>query len=178
MKKCALCNGLIEELLDYYPFKTKHLGLVQVPNINYEKCSNCSDITVSIEQSEIIRKYAQEVERKIIASFPISDFISGAEAIELLGISKQAFSKNPKIKRGFIYSVKIGNRRFYHRKSVIRFNESKNGRFKLKNEGPVDWTKVVDMRERSQWRPAPGSVQTNITTQDNREDSNDYISEA
>ena len=50
----------------------------------------------------------------------------------MLDITKQAFSKNPKIKNGFIFSVKVGSRKYYHSKSVEQFKLKGDGRFTLR----------------------------------------------
>ena len=49
---------------------------------------------------------------------PIGNFIATNEAASILGVTKQAFSKNPKIKRGLIYCKKMGARKFFLKKSV------------------------------------------------------------
>jgi len=81
--------------------------------------------------SQKVAKHVLEKQREAIASLSIGEFITSKEAAEILKVSKQAFSKNSKIKRGFIYSVKIGNRNLYHSRSVSLFGERGDGRFPL-----------------------------------------------
>ncbi len=157
--KCALCNGEVIRTIGTFPFKTKNLGIVEVPNIEFEKCTNCKDQTLSVESSQAIHDYVLNEEQKRIGRLPIDDFITVQEAIDILGISKQAFSKHPRIKRGFIYGVTKGNRTLYHKKSVFLFRDTKDGRFKLNNPNANKWKDnklrlVVD--NRSNWRATAG----------------------
>ena len=123
--KCALCDSEVINVKGTYSFKTKNIGTVEVPNIKFARCSDCKNRTLSSDAGQVIHDYVLKEEKARIGRVPIDDFITIAEAIEILGITKQAFSKNPKIKRGFIYGVTKGSRTLYSRKSVILFKERK-----------------------------------------------------
>jgi hypothetical protein len=49
----------------------------------------------------------------------------------LLGITKRAFNKNPRIVRGFILSVEKDGKKYYLKKSVEQFKLSNDGRISL-----------------------------------------------
>ncbi len=62
---------------------------------------------------------------------PISAFLSSAETATILGISRQALHKHRRISRGFIFKTSFGGNQVYLKKSVKRFLEKADGRFKL-----------------------------------------------
>jgi hypothetical protein len=134
--KCALCNGNINHKQEAYPFRSKALGIVLIPGASFQQCDHCGDKTFSPSESQRLFDYVSRKEREVIEKLPIRDFVSAGEAAVILGISKQAFSKNPKIKRGFIYSVRIGDRKYFSKKSVLQFKETNDGRYSL------SWGKV------------------------------------
>ena len=129
--KCALCNGRLVKKLGPIEFNSKAIGKVSVPDLEFFECENCADKILASEESDKAIDFIAEKERKAISNLPIKDFITANEVSKILGITKQAFSKHPKIKRGLIYFVKIGNRKFYNRKSVELFKEKGNGKYLL-----------------------------------------------
>jgi len=132
--RCALCDGEYKKLKGGIKFHSRVLGDVFVPNLKYLECSSCGEKLVNPKEGEKATAYLKNEEQKRINRLSVSDFISATEASKLLGISKQAFSKHPKIKRGLIYSVQIGNRRIYHKRSVVLFKETGNGKFLLSKQ--------------------------------------------
>jgi hypothetical protein len=129
--KCALCNGNIENKVGPFPFKCKTLGEVFAPGVEYEECQSCGERLLSFEASKYLSEYIKEQEQIALRSLPASDLITAVEAAAILGFSKQNFSKTPKIRRGFIYSVVIGGRKFYSRKSTELYKSTADGRFQL-----------------------------------------------
>jgi len=129
--KCSLCNGDIVNKLGPFPFKCKTLGEVFVPGVEYEECQSCGERLLSSEASKYLSNYIKEQEQIALRSLPASDLITAIEAAAILGFSKQNFSKTPKIRRGFIYSVAIGGRKFYSRKSTELYKSAGDGRFQL-----------------------------------------------
>lgn len=128
---CEICGGKLVLMVGFYPFSSKVVGQISVPNVKYTKCQNCHDILIDFDQSVIMTEYIKEQERKAITSIPIRDFISLNQAADLLGVTKQAFSKNERIKRGFVYSVETDGRVLYYRKSVEEFKKSGDGRVRV-----------------------------------------------
>ena len=70
---------------------------------------------------------------ELLSRVPVGDYITAAEAWGILGMSRQAFHQNSRIRRGFIYSVPRGpgGERLYHRGSVEQFRKTGDGRFPL-----------------------------------------------
>lgn len=128
---CALCNGDIVKRKGDLPFESKTLGQLSIPNISFEECQSCGDKLLSPRESDKVVNYVRQKEQEAIESMPIGDFIPANEAAEMLGITKQAFSKHPKIKRGLIFSVTKGKRKLFLKKSVELFKGKGNGKFLL-----------------------------------------------
>jgi YgiT-type zinc finger domain-containing protein len=129
--KCAICNTEISAKTAEFEFKSRSLGKILIPDITYFECVSCGNKILSPNESDKVINYVEKEENKAISKLPIGDFITANEAAEILGITKQAFSKHAKIKRGLIYSVKIGDRKYYNHNSVELFKEKNNGKFLL-----------------------------------------------
>jgi len=141
--KCALCNGDIVSKIGPFPFKCKTLGEVFVPGVEYDECQSCGERLLSFEASKYLSNYIKEQEQIALGSLPANDLITAVEAAEILGFTKQNFSKTPKIKRGFIYSVAIGGRKFYSRKSTELYKNTGDGRFQINVFNNPDQTVFV-----------------------------------
>ena len=129
--KCAICNGESIQKVGTIEFDSKSLGKIIVPNIIHHLCKSCGETLINIEQSEKVISYVKKREQEAIEQLPIGNFISSNEAAKILGVTKQAFSKNPKIKNGLIYSVDINGRKLFDRRSVVLFNKTGNGKYRL-----------------------------------------------
>ncbi len=138
---CALCNGPIIEKESLYAFKSVILGEIVIPCVSFEECSICGDRTLSLADSESVIRYVRKKEMEAIRKLPAGELISADEAAEILGVTKQAFSKNPKIKRGFIFSINVGKRTLYFKNSVLKFKDSGDGRLQLS----TSWGKVIKL---------------------------------
>jgi hypothetical protein len=126
---CDLCNGSRSIVIGSISFKSKPLGTIFVPGIRHSTCRGCGEISIDFEETKKINAYVEKKEAEAILSLPIGDFISLNEAAIILGKTKQAFSKDSRIKRGFIYSVMVDNRKLYYKKSVEAFKQTgKDGR--------------------------------------------------
>ena len=135
--KCGLCNNELILKKGDVEFDSRSLGRVLVPNLKFYECEMCGDKLLSPKESDKAIEYIANRENQLIEKLPIGEFITANEAAKILKISKQAFSKHPKIKRGLIYSIKIGNRKYYHEKSVRLFKEIKNGKFQLTGQEDI-----------------------------------------
>ena len=138
---CEYCDGTITKVKTVLSFKSKALGTVRVPDIEQHKCSKCGNTTLSLDEANKVSQFIRDKEQHIIDNLPASDFISLNQAADLLGISKQAFSKHPRIKRGFIYSISIDNKKFFYKRSVEAFRDSKDGRVSL------SWASIINQIE-------------------------------
>ncbi len=128
---CSICNGIIEKKTDVYLFHSIILGEVPIPDVDFEECQGCQERSLSPESSHCVSKFVREREQLALSNIPAKDLITASEAAQILGVTKQAFSKNPRIKRGFIYFTKIGDRKFYSKTSVRQYAETGDGRCQL-----------------------------------------------
>ena len=135
--KCGLCNNKLILKRGAVEFDSRSLGKVLVPHLKFYECETCGDKLLSPEESDKAFEYIANEENQLIKTFPIGEFITANEAAEILGITKQAFSKNHKIKRGLIYSTKIGDRKYYLEQSVRFFKKNKNGKFQLTEQEDI-----------------------------------------
>jgi len=132
--KCAECNENLETITGDFQSKNKSLGDIIVPEISYTKCNNCGVILLDPEMAQKITTFKRQREIELIKRLPVGEFLTVTEVIEVLEITKQAFSKNNKIKRNFIYNINIGKKKLYHRKSVELFKSTGDGRFLLSKQ--------------------------------------------
>lgn len=107
------------------------IGDVIVPNIDVGYCAVCDDSLIPYEAWGIIDEYVSKLEDAAIKQLPIGDFVPVMQAITMLEVTKQAFSKNKRIQRGFIISIKKGNRRFYYVPSIKAYKEFGDGRIQV-----------------------------------------------
>ena len=135
--KCGLCNNKLIFKRGDVEFDSRSLGRVLVPNLKFYECETCGDKLLSPKESDKAIDYIANRENQLIKKLPIGEFLTANEAAKILKITKQAFSKHPKIKRGLIYSINIGNRKYYHEKSVSLFKEIKNGKFQLPEQQDI-----------------------------------------
>ncbi len=117
-------NGLLS-------LSNKRIGSYDIHIDEYYKCEGCGSILFPKEAVIKIILKEDEIYNNLIRKLPVDEFIMPIEAANILGISKQAFHKNKRIKRGFIYFVVIDGRKLYSKKSVIMFREKNDGRFDL-----------------------------------------------
>lgn len=129
--KCEYCDGTITTVREPLPFKSKALGAVVIPAIEQHKCSQCGNTVISLDEADKVTTFVRNKEQEAINNLPACDFVSLNQAAELLGITKQAFSKHPRIKRGYIYSITIDDKKFYYKRSVEAFKATKDGRVSL-----------------------------------------------
>lgn len=157
--KCAICNRDLVTRVDAIEFSSQTLGVICVPEVRHKICESCGDILISSEESRKVIDHVKSREQRAIGRLPVSEFISLNEAAEILEITKQAFSKNQRIRNGFIYSVKIGDRTYYNRRSVEQFKETGNGRYLI--PGRENIRKAISRAPEyfaRKWIPAEGVV--------------------
>ncbi len=150
--KCDNCGKQAIEIVENYPFYSKALGTISVPNVKFIKCELCGETYLSILEAEKVTNYVRMKEKEAISAIPIDEFVSQNKAATTLGMSKQAFSKNSRIKRGFIYSVQIDRRNFYYSKSVEQFKNTGDGRIRL-DVAASDPTVIHTGSSESYWMP-------------------------
>ena len=134
---CEQCDGEIAKVITPLSFRSKALGTVDVPDVEQYVCSTCGNSTLTLDEANKVSQFVRDKEQHVINSLPACEFISLNQAAELLGITKQAFSKHPRIKRGFIYSITIDNKKYYYKRSVEAFKETRDGRISLSHHAVV-----------------------------------------
>ena len=132
--KCHDCGGTYIGYNDTLDLHIDIIGYYSVDATNYFKCQKCGELLFPRDTVKKIESVEADITNKFISKLPIKEFVFATEAAMLLGITKQAFSKNPRIKNGFIYSVSLGNKKLYHLKSVLLFKGKGDGRFNLSGQ--------------------------------------------
>ena len=128
---CSLCNAETTRKTEDHLCRSKILGDVLVPLVEVESCMSCGASKLSTEAEGKISDYLKMLEKDAINSLPADILISAGQAAAILGVSKQAFSKNPKIKKGFVYFTMIGTKKFFFRSSLKLYKKSGDGRFPI-----------------------------------------------
>lgn len=129
--ECIECGGKIEKKVGDFFFESKIIGKVLVPKIAHKKCRNCDEVLISLDESKKVTDYVKQKEQEAINKLPFEDFITLGDAAKILDISKQAFSKNPRIRRGLILFAEIGGRKCFLKASVLKYKQTKNGILEL-----------------------------------------------
>ena len=136
--KCINCKIDMKTEKGSYPFTTKALGNIQIPNISRYICESCGETILSKDQAEKIDSFIKKAVEIAIGNIPINNFISASEVASILKISKQALSKNKRINRGFIYFKELDGRKYYDIDSVKEFKNSGDGRIRINSGNNVD----------------------------------------
>jgi YgiT-type zinc finger domain-containing protein len=132
--KCSECEGSYIKAADTYEYVDPYVGIITISGLPYFLCPQCGDSLLSDELAEQIGIEREKKIREKIARYPIGDFVTASEAVSMLGITRQAFHKNRRIKRGFIYQTKLGDSTVYLKESVLKYKENGDGRFPLHRE--------------------------------------------
>ena len=130
--KCTECGGEYKKQKDEkYRVDDEFIGTFYVNDVEFLKCDKCGEVLLSPEAMLKIEKEEARVLDALLQAMPISAFLSSAETASVLGISRQALHKHRRISRGFIFQTSFGGNRVYLKKSVERFRDHSDGRFKL-----------------------------------------------
>ncbi len=130
--KCNECGGEYKKLKEAkYRVDDEFIGTFYVRDVEFMRCGKCGEVLLSPEAMLKIEKEEARVLDTLLQAMPISAFLSSAETAAVLGISRQALHKNRRISRGFIFQTSFGGSKVYLKKSVERFLEKGDGRFKL-----------------------------------------------
>jgi hypothetical protein len=141
--KCYTCNRLYTEYKGALSLHSDIIGDYTVYDVLYYKCDNCYQLLLPKDTVKKIESTEIDIQYNIVRQLPINEFITASEAVKLLGISKQAFHKHRRIKKGFIYYVTLSDKQLYHKKSVLLFKKTGDGRFNLYNQHSKEIVKYV-----------------------------------
>lgn len=139
--RCHECGGRYERRSGPLEVPDQYVGKFVVPDVEYYKCDCCDDFLFSLETAQAIERSREASLREILLSLPLAAFVTASEAAALLGISRQAMHKHRRIRRGFIFRARFGDKVVYLRESIELFKATGDGRFALrKPESRVDYT--------------------------------------
>lgn len=131
MAECVRCGEKTTRKAEDYPCFSKVLGYILAPRVEIDACLKCGHRSVSSEAEEELDSWLKIREQTAICSLSAEQLLSAGQAAEMLGVTKQAFSKSPKVKKGHIYFTTIGNKKVYFRSSVELFKETGDGRYQI-----------------------------------------------
>lgn len=129
---CEDCGGTFKACKGSLKLADISLGAFTIDNVEYSRCDKCGELLLPLDTIRKAEEKRTHTLRSMLLSQPIGDFISAADAAQLLGISRQALHQNRRIRRGFIYQTRISGKTVYLRKSVLLFKSTRDGRFLLR----------------------------------------------
>jgi hypothetical protein len=129
--KCYNCGNTFTSFTGGLELPSSILGNFTINNVNYLKCGNCGEIFLSDEAWCLADKVENQLITDFISNLPFNKFIGASKAASILGKSRQALHKHRRIRRGFIYSITLEGKKYYHIDSVKLFKKSGDGRFSL-----------------------------------------------
>lgn len=132
--RCLECGGNYENIHGDLPLTGIGIGKFILGDVDFSRCSACGDIMIPAETCEKADKLEKHLLNEALNKLPVKDWLSGADAAAIMGITRQAFHKNKKIRKGFIYSINHYGKRLYHKKSVEFFQANGDGRFDIKRK--------------------------------------------
>lgn len=129
--QCTVCGAIIEKIVRDYQILDDVVGSFGIPHAELWECSECGHVLYPAETATRISVARKKRIDEFIRRHPIGNFVSAREAASMIGHSKQAFSKNQKIKNGFIYGTEVDKRKLFLCSSVFAFKETGDGRHSL-----------------------------------------------
>ena len=172
--RCHSCGGSYAEVHGPLVLRDKCVGEYRVGVEKYLRCDGCGDALLSVEVAEQADRERREKLTELLQSRPLAAFVTAAEAVAILGVSRQAFHKNRRIRKGLIHQTQLGGLAVYLRESVERYKETGDGRLPLypnteylppRSQGRIpslDWRKRHAERQSSsgiaKWSRVSGAV--------------------
>lgn len=129
--KCYECKKECSHNHGALSMHDEFIGGYIVNDVDFHKCDSCHEHFFPPETLERIDDCRETALRDLILSHSLSSFMKQSDTWKFLGVSRQAFHKNIRIKNGFIYNASLGKNRYYLRESVELFKQTGDGRFKL-----------------------------------------------
>jgi hypothetical protein len=141
--KCYECGGTYIKKQGDLQTTDRYIGPFTVESISYFKCDSCGNYLFSPEASKQIEHARLQILDKILQALPLSHFAPATEVAQMLNISRQALHKNRRIRQGFIFQTRFGDKMVYLRESVLLFKVSGDGRFPLWSyHGQIQYTET------------------------------------
>jgi hypothetical protein len=142
--KCYECGGKYQEKSGQLHLVDECVGRYTVDSVKYYRCSGCGEYMFPPRTASAIERERKKVLDGLVQAQPLSAFLTAAETADLLGISRQALHKHRRIRRGFIYQAKFGDKTVYLKESARRFMEKGDGRFPLHKPTQVEVPQEVN----------------------------------
>jgi len=136
--RCAECGGELETQRGTLRLLDEMAGPLVIGDVEYRTCKACGSQQYPPATASKIAEIRRRQIEEFIREMPVAHFVTVGQAASLLGVSKQAFSKNRRIKAGFIYGTALGDKKIYLKASVLRFGSLGDGRFPLWKYAPDD----------------------------------------
>ncbi len=135
--KCPFCKGHYIEQCEDFRFDDDVCGTLVLKDAAISKCDSCGDVLLLPGTTDrMLDLVEKETNRLLLDTQTVGNFITAKQAAELLGVSITAFAKNRRILRGFIHQIEMDGHKKYHRKSVMEFGSTGDGRFPLAPKAP------------------------------------------
>ena len=131
MPDCLRCGEKTIIISDDYLCFSKVLGYTLAPCVEIDECSGCGLKSLTSEAEKEVYRWLSIHEQIAIDNLSRDQLLNAGQAAEILGVTKQAFSKNPRVKNGHIYFTSIGNKKIYYKSSVELFKASGDGRYQI-----------------------------------------------
>lgn len=141
--RCLKCGGTYQTTKGSLKLNDKIIGSFNVHNVEYRKCTQCHKLRYPANTAYKIEETKKQIKNRLIGKLPVTDFIGASAAAKILNKSRQAMHKHRRIRRGFIYSIRHEGRILYHKRSVLDFKETGDGRFKLSRQINKTETKYI-----------------------------------
>ena len=129
--RCPECGGNTTKHVGEIQWLDRLVGPLCIADGEYWECLQCRSRIYPPDTAGRMGDVRNVRIRDLLLSRPVGEFVSTSEARSALGMSRQAFHKNRRIRRGFIYRVEMGKHFLYHRSSVTRYQAEGDGRFPL-----------------------------------------------
>lgn len=135
--KCIYCGNDMARKSGVYAGKVSFIGEVTIPNAEWDECEQCHERLFPAVLCQQLDTASAEKKRHLLRTgFVVDDYISVAETIQILGVTRQALHKNTRI-----YWIENCGNRLYLRRSVEQYKATKDGRFNLDPASLVDESK-------------------------------------
>jgi len=160
--KCPECGGQQTKAVRDIQLLDEKVGPLFITRAEFWECSDCKSRLYTADTALRISDARQRKVEELVRGRPISEFVSVVEAAGLLGVTRQGFHKNQRIRKGFIYGTELGRRPVYLRASVLRFGTTRDGRFVLSLYNPQDTECITEEAQEvgyAEKSVAAGSIQ-------------------
>ena len=132
--RCENCDSDTAHEVQGYVAHSVLLGDIRLGHITSRRCDECEEVFLDIANWDLVFQSIKDRESRAIGRIPSDQFVSAKKASVMLGISKQAFSKDPRIKDGFIIQRIVDDedrKALYYIPSIKKYGIDRDGRMKL-----------------------------------------------